>query len=35
MQKSMYPRHEGVPVGFSNTGIVAEKTQWVHKRQQD
>jgi hypothetical protein len=33
--KSTYIEHSGVPVGFSNTGIVAEKTQWVHKRQAD
>lgn len=35
VNKCMYNKHEGVPVGFSNTGIVAEKTRWFHKRQED
>eukprot|EP00667_Euglena_gracilis_P026700 EG_transcript_32383 len=30
-----YTSHQGPPVGYSNQGIVAEQTKWIHKRQAD
>eukprot|EP01006_Ploeotia_vitrea_P021035 TRINITY_DN53362_c0_g1_i1.p1 TRINITY_DN53362_c0_g1~~TRINITY_DN53362_c0_g1_i1.p1 ORF type:complete len:184 (+),score=9.89 TRINITY_DN53362_c0_g1_i1:61-552(+) len=30
-----FVHHTGAPVGFSNQGIVAETSRWIHKRQRE
>lgn len=35
MNQKVYIHHQGVPVGYSNQGIVAEQSKWIHKRQND
>jgi|UniRef100_A0A7S4C7X4 hypothetical protein len=30
-----FVQHKGTPIGYSNQGIVAEQSKWIHKRQAD
>ena len=31
--KNVYEKHSGLPVGFTNQGVMSEKTQFLHWKQ--